>query len=93
MPDGICRLLSGDCRSNLTEQGQATHPILEIDELLRLIIRELMETGQETVLSLVLTCRSLEGPALSSLWKRQETLENLLEGITKSYLGPRWAGN
>ena len=55
------------------------HPILGIDELLRLIIDELMEDSQPTVLSLALTCRSLEEPGLSSLWKTQRELTVLLE--------------
>ena len=55
------------------------HPIFEIDELSRLIIDELMETSRKTVLSLALTCRSLEEPALSSLWKLQRRLIDLLK--------------
>jgi len=58
------------------------HPILGIDELLKPIVEGLMEANLETVLSLALTCRSLEEPALSSLWKEQERLPNLLKVLT-----------
>ena len=55
------------------------HPVLGIDELLRLIIAELKPTSQKTVLSLALTCRSLEEPVLSLLWEQQDTLIKLLK--------------
>ena len=72
------------------------HSILYIDELLRPIIDELMETSQQTVLSLALTCWSLEEPALSSLWKEQPSLTNLIK-VLPSYTSVRtpswgWAG-
>ena len=54
------------------------HPIFNIDELSRLIIDELMGS-QQTLLSLDLTCQSLEEPALSSLWGRQDKLTVLLK--------------
>ncbi|KAF9645906.1 hypothetical protein BDM02DRAFT_388324 [Thelephora ganbajun] len=55
------------------------HPIFEIDELLRLVIDELVETCQQTAISFALTCRSLDEPTLSSLWKRQDSLTDLLK--------------
>ena len=55
------------------------HPIVEIDELMRLVIDELVETSPQTVVSFALTCRSLEEPALSSLWKRQSSIIKLLK--------------
>ena len=55
------------------------HQILCIDELLRLIIDELVQTSKQTVPSLACTCRFLEEPALSSLWRRQERLTDLLK--------------
>ena len=57
------------------------HPILGIDELLRPIIIELVKTSQRTVLSLALTCWSLEEPALSLLWEQQDGLDSLLKVI------------
>ena len=45
------------------------HPIIEIDELLRLVIDELIGTSPRTAVSFALTCRALEEPMLSSLWK------------------------
>ena len=54
------------------------HPIVEIDELVRLVIDELVETSPQAAVSFALTCRSLEEPTLSSLWKRQDSLDLLL---------------
>lgn len=53
------------------------HPIIKVDELLRLVIDELVEISPRTVVSFALTCRSLEEPALSSLWREQWTLIEL----------------
>jgi len=50
------------------------HRIVEIDELVRLVIDELVEISPRTAVSFALTCRSLEEPTLSSLWKRQSSL-------------------
>ena len=55
------------------------HPIFEIDELLRLIIDELVNISPRAVVSFALTCRSLEEPTLSLLWKRQRSLANLVK--------------
>ena len=54
------------------------HPIFEIDELVRLVIDELVKTSPKTAVSFALTCRSLEEPTLSSLWKQRESLDCLL---------------
>ena len=54
------------------------HPIVEIDELARLVIDCLVEISPQTAVSFALACRSLEEPTLSSLWKRQESLDRLL---------------
>lgn len=51
----------------------------EIDELLRLIVDELVETSPRAAVSFALTCRSLEEPTLSSLWKQQRSLANLVK--------------
>ena len=55
-----------------------SHPIVKIDELLRLVIDELIETSPQTAVSLALTCRSLEEPTLSSLWRQQHLLSGLV---------------
>ena len=55
------------------------HPIVEIDELVRLVIEELVKTSPRTTVSFALTCRSLEEPTLSSLWKRQNSITKLLK--------------
>ena len=54
------------------------HPIVEIDELVRLVIDYLVEISPRTAVSFALTCRSLEEPTLSSLWKQQKSLNHLL---------------
>ena len=61
------------------------HPILQIDELLRLIINELVEISQPSVVSLALTCRSLEEPTLSSLWKKQSSLPDLITVLPTAF--------
>ena len=50
------------------------HPFFEIDDLVRPVIDDLVKTSRRSAVSLALTCRSLEEPALSSLWKRQNSL-------------------
>lgn len=55
------------------------HQIFHIDELLRLIIDELVATNPRTAVALAATCRSLEEPTLSSLWKEQRSLDNLVK--------------
>ena len=54
------------------------HPIVEIDELVRLVVDYLVEISPRSVVSFALTCRSLEEPTLSSLWRRQYLLIPLL---------------
>ena len=54
------------------------HPIFWIDELLRLVIDKLVEISPPAAVSFALTCRSFEEPTLSSLWKRQHSLYDLL---------------
>ena len=55
------------------------HLILEIDELLRLVVDALAETGPQSAVSLALTCRSLEEPTLSSLWREKHSLTDLVK--------------
>jgi len=55
------------------------HQIFEIDELLKLVIEELVETSPRSAVSFALTCRSLEEPTLSSLWKEQHSLTDLIK--------------
>ena len=55
------------------------HQIFKIDELLRLFINELVETSPRTAVSFALVRRSFEEPALSSLWKQQRSLTNLVK--------------
>ena len=55
------------------------HPTLEIDELLRLVISQLIKTSSRTIVSLALSSRSLEEPTLSSIWEIQYSLTHLLK--------------
>ena len=66
-------------------------PIFEIDELLRLVIDELVETNPPTAVSFALTCRSLEEPTLRSLWKQQTSLITLLEVLPQINWGNHYA--
>ena len=54
------------------------HPIVEIDELVRLVIDDLVKISPQSAVSFALTCRFIEEPTLSSLWKRRESLDCLL---------------
>lgn len=60
------------------------HPVFQIDELLRLIIDHLVNTCPSAAVSFAATCRSLEEPTLSSLWKRQYYFNTLL-GVLPSF--------
>ena len=56
------------------------HSCLRVDEILRLLASELVESGAEvTAVSLACCCRSLEDPALDALWKTQDRLTPLLK--------------
>lgn len=48
------------------------------DELLRLVIDELVETGRRSAVPFALTRQSFEEPTLSSLWKEQTSFLHLL---------------
>ena len=54
------------------------HRIFEIDELARLISCHLVSSHRASAVSLACACRSLEEPALSSLWERQDSLTTLI---------------
>ena len=56
-----------------------SHLIFAIDELLRLVIDELVETSRRSAVSFALTCRFLEEPTLSLLWKKQNSLTDLIK--------------
>ena len=60
------------------------HQIFKIDELVRLVIHELVETSPRTAVSFALTCRSLDEPTLSSLWGKQELLTLLFSATLPS---------
>jgi len=55
------------------------HPIVEIDELVRLVVDALVETSPRSAVLFALTCRSLEELTLSSLWKEQHSLTDLIK--------------
>jgi len=55
------------------------HPIVEVDELVRPVIDHLVGISPSSAVSFALTCRSLEEPTLSSLWRRQSSLIKLVE--------------
>ena len=52
--------------------------VFEIDELARLVSRNLALTDRKSLVSLACTCRVLEVPALSSLWELQDSLSILI---------------
>lgn len=52
--------------------------IFFINELIVLIAEELIAYSKQDVVSLALTCRALEDPALTILWARNTILSNLI---------------
>ena len=57
------------------------HPCLNVDEILRLLARELVESEKATVLSLACCCKSFEDPMLEALWETQDELLPLLKSF------------
>ena len=57
------------------------HLCLNVDEILRIIARELVESKKATALSLACCCKSLEDPMLEALWETQDELPPLLESL------------
>jgi len=56
------------------------HPSLGVDEILRLIIRQLVASEAEaTAVSLARCCKSFEDPVLDALWETQDRLTPLLK--------------
>jgi len=56
------------------------HPCLNVDEILRLLARELVESeAKATAVSLACCCKDFEDPVLDALWETQERLIPLLE--------------
>jgi len=56
------------------------HPCLNVDEILRLLARELVESkAKATVAALARCCKSFEEPVLGALWEEQERLAPLLK--------------
>jgi len=56
-----------------------SHLIFEIDELVTLVTDYLVEISLSSAVSFALTRRSLEEPALSSLWREQTSVVKLLQ--------------
>lgn len=60
--------------------GVKMHSCLNVDEILRLIARELIESeSNATAVSLACCCRSFEDPVLDVLWEMQYRLTPLLK--------------
>ena len=84
-----CISISRDFQGPITPDDSVTpfldspppmpHQIFEIDELLRLVVDELVEISPRSAVSFALTCRFLEEPTLSSLWKEQTSLIELMK--------------
>lgn len=53
--------------------------IFQIDELLRSVVDELVATDRGAAVAFALTCRMVEEPTLSLLWRRQHRLGTLSE--------------
>ena len=59
------------------------HLCLNVDEILRIIARELVESKKATALSLACCCKSLEDPMLEALWETQDRLLPLLKSLSE----------
>lgn len=60
------------------------HHCLHVDEIVRLIARELVASqGQATAVALACCCKSLEDPALDVLWTAQYSLTSLLKTLSE----------
>jgi len=68
------------------------HPILEINELLRLVVDALVQTSPRSAVSFALTCQSLEELTLSSLWKEQRSLTHLMKVLPAHTWVQDWRG-
>jgi hypothetical protein len=63
------------------------HPCLNVDEILRTVASELVESGAKaTAVALARCCKNFEEPVLDPLWETQERLLPLL----KSFPGDVW---
>jgi len=70
------------------------HACLYVDEILRLIIRELVVPGAKgTAVAVACCCKSFEDPVLDTLWETQTQLLYLLETLPGVFLrgGAGWA--
>jgi hypothetical protein len=66
------------------------HACLNVDEILRLLACELVESGaMATTVAIACCCKSFEETALDVLWETQKKLLPLL----KSLLGDIWSGD
>lgn len=68
------------------------HRIFLVEDLVLVIAKELIKCSYSGwngagVVSLALTCRALESPALSVLWAKQITLANLIQVLPEDTLG------
>ena len=57
---------------------RASHRVLNIGELTRVIASHLVSISQNSALNLACACRCLEEPVLSTLWEKQPFLHPLL---------------
>jgi len=65
------------------------HPCLHVDEITRLIARELVRSGgRATAVALACCCKSFENPALDALWETQEELVPLLKSLPRDVWDP-----
>ena len=66
------------------------HACLKVDEIIRLIAREVVASGAETTaVALACCCRDFEDPVLDPLWETQENLLPLLRSLP----GDIWNGS
>ena len=58
------------------------HPYLNVDEILRLLACELVDSeAKSTAVSLACCCKTFEDPVLDALWETQSKLFPLLKSL------------
>jgi len=60
-----------------------SHRFFKVDELTRLIARQLVSINKGSAVNLACASRCLAEPVLSTLWERQQSLDTLLKVLPK----------
>jgi len=73
--------MSSCSQPTMIVDDDAPNRVFKIGELARLIASQLVLVSRNSAVNLARTCRHLEEPALSTLWKTQDSLDTLLKAL------------